>query len=358
MPDRIRIPALLVAAAAVASGFAAAPSSAAEDELMQSAQEVFRPIPEEPASLAGNPITPDKVELGKMLFFEPRLSESWMLSCNACHNLATGGVDLQETSIGHGWRKGPRNAPTVLNGVFNIAQFWDGRAKDLEEQATGPMMNPGEMGSSAERVIGTLRSIPEYGERFERAFPGEADPVSLGNVAKAIAAFEAAALRTPNAPLDRYLAGDAGSLSEQQKAGLRLFMKKGCVSCHYGTNVGGGRYARFGEVQPPSGDVRPETDKGRFTVTGQPEDEYVFRVAPLRNVALTPPYFHSGQVWDLKSAVAIMGRAQLGLELTEEEVGAIVEFLKSLTGEEPRIVYPVLPVVTSNTPLPKPYGNP
>jgi cytochrome c peroxidase len=239
MPDRrIRTPALL-AAVAVASGSAAAPSSAAEDELMQRAQEVFQSIPDQPPPLAGNPITPDKVELGKMLFFEPRLSESWMLSCNACHNLATGGVDLQETSIGHGWRKGPRNAPTVFNAAFNIAQFWDGRAADLEEQATGPMMNPGEMGSSAERVMGTLRSIPEYGERFERAFPGEADPVSLGNVAKAIAAFEAAALLTPNAPLDRYLAGDAGSLSEQQKAGLHLFMEKGCVSCHYGTNVGG-----------------------------------------------------------------------------------------------------------------------
>jgi cytochrome c peroxidase len=357
MPDRTRIPALLVAAA-VASEFAAAPGSAAEDELMQRAQEVFQPIPEQPPSLADNPITPDKVELGKMLFFEPRLSESWMLSCNACHNLATGGVDLQETSIGHGWRKGPRNAPTVLNAAFNIAQFWDGRAKDLEEQATGPMMNPGEMGSSAERVMGTLRSIPEYGERFERAFPGEADPVSLGNVAKAIAAFEAAALLTPNAPLDRYLAGDAGSLSEQQKAGLHLFMEKGCVSCHYGTNVGGGRYARFGEVQTPGADLRSETDKGRFTVTSQPEDEYVFRVAPLRNVALTPPYFHSGQVWDLEDAVAIMGRAQLGLELAEEEVRSIAEFLTSLTGEQPRIVYPVLPVVASDTPLPKPYDNP
>jgi hypothetical protein len=142
MPDRTRISALL-AAAAVASGFSVALGSAAEDELMQRAKEVFQPIPEQPPSLAGNPITPDKVELGKMLFFEPRLSESWMLSCNACHNLATGGVDLQETSIGHGWRKGPRNAPTVLNAAFNIAQFWDGRAADLEEQATGPMMNPG-----------------------------------------------------------------------------------------------------------------------------------------------------------------------------------------------------------------------
>jgi cytochrome c peroxidase len=182
--------------------------------------------------------------------------------------------------------------------------------------------------------------------------------VNLGNVAKAIAAFEAAALLTPNAPFDRYFAGDPGSLSEQQKAGLRLFMEKGCVSCHYGTNVGGARYARFGEVQAPSADLLLETDKGRFTVTSEPEDEYVFRVAPLRNVALTPPYFHSGQVWDLEDAVAIMGRAQLGLELVEEEVGAIAEFLTSLTGEQPRIVYPVLPVVTSNTPLPKPYDNP
>jgi cytochrome c peroxidase len=337
---------------------AAVPPASAADELMATARQYFRPVPTEPPPLPDNPATPDKVELGKMLFFEPRLSESWVLSCNACHNLATGGVDLQETSIGHGWHKGPRNAPTVLNGAFNVAQFWDGRAKDLEDQATGPMMNPGEMGSSAERVMATLRSIPEYGERFARAFPGEAEPLSLGNVAKAIAAFEATALLTPNAPFDRYLAGDAGALSERQKAGLRLFVERGCVGCHDGVNVGGGRYARFGVVQAPGDRLRPEADKGRATVTGKPEDEYVFRVAPLRNVVLTSPYFHSGQVWDIKEAVAIMGRVQLGRELTGEEAGAIAEFLRSLTGEQPRVAYPVLPALTGNTPLPRPYDNP
>jgi cytochrome c peroxidase len=348
---------LMLLLTAVGMGAAASYAIAAE-ELRQTAREHFQPIPAEPPQLPGNPITPDKVELGKMLFFEPRLSESWMLSCNACHNLATGGVDLQETSIGHGWHKGPRNAPTVLNAAFNVAQFWDGRAEDLEDQATGPMMNPGEMGSSAERVMGTLRSIPEYRERFKRAFPGEADPLKLGNVAKAIAAFETATLLTPNAPFDRYLAGDAGALSDRQKEGLQLFVEYGCVGCHYGTNVGGARYARFGEVQAPDGGLVPETDQGRFTVTGKPEDEYVFRVAPLRNVALTPPYFHSGQVWDLKDAVAIMGRAQLGLELTGEEAEAIADFLTSLTGAQPQIAYPILPVVTGDTPLPKPFDNP
>lgn len=343
----------------IALGVGAVVSPAlAADALLQTARKHFRPVPAAPPQLSANPATPDKVELGKMLFFEPRLSESWMLSCNACHNLATGGVDLQETSIGHGWRKGPRNAPTVLNAVFNIAQFWDGRAEDLEDQATGPMMNPGEMGSSAERVLGTLRSIPEYGERFKRAFPGEADPVHVGNVAKAIAAFEATALLTPNAPFDRYLAGDTGALSERQREGLRLFVEKGCVGCHDGTNVGGGRYARFGAVQAPGGGLLPATDKGRSTVTGRPEDEYVFRVAPLRNVALTPPYFHSGEVWDLEDAVAIMGRAQLGQELAGEEVEAITEFLQSLTGEQPQIVYPVLPVVAGDPPLPRPFDNP
>ncbi len=355
MADRTRIPALL-AIVAVTGGPAAAPSSAAEDELLRRAQEVFQPIPKEPPLEGYPPITPDKVELGKMLFFEPRLSTSWALSCNTCHNLATAGVDLQETSIGHGWHKGPRNAPTVLNAALNVAQFWDGRAKNLEAQAISPMMNPAEMGSSAERVLATLRSMPEYIDRFARAFPEDAEPVTLANVARAIAAFEAAALLTPGAPFDRYLEGDAEALSEQQKEGLRLFMENDCTDCHDGVNIGGGDYARFGVVEAPGGDILSEADKGVFMLTSKPEDEYVFRIAPLRNVALTPPYFHSGQVWDLGDAVRIMARAQHGLKLTEAEVAAIVDFLGSLTGEQPQIAYPVLPPVTGATPLPEPFA--
>lgn len=329
----------------------AAPASA--DELMRQAQERFQPLPAELPTLEGNPITPEKVELGKILFFDPRMSTSWVFSCNSCHNLGTGGVDLQETSIGHGWQKGPRNAPTVLNGVFNIAQFWDGRAKDLREQATGPLLNPGEMGSSAERALETLNSMPEYVDRFKSAFPGEDDAVSLENLAKSIEAFEATLL-TRNAPFDRYLAGDDNALSARQKQGLQLFIESGCASCHDGVNVGGGQYARFGVVEAPDPKIRPPEDKGRLAVTNQPEDEYVFRVAPLRNVALTPPYFHSGQVWSLEEAVKVMAAAQLGLELSDDEAAAISDFLASLTGEQPDISYPTLPPITGETPFPQP----
>ncbi len=324
----------------------------AQDGLLTNARSIFQAVPSQPPKLEGNPITPEKVELGKMLFFENRLSTSWFFSCNTCHNLATGGVDLQETSIGHGWQKGPRNAPTVLNSVFNIAQFWDGRAKDLREQATGPLMNPGEMAGTAERAMATLNSMPDYVARFQSVFPGEA--VSLESLAKAIEAFEATLL-TPNSPFDRYLAGDANALSAQQKQGLQLFIERGCVACHNGVNIGGGEYRQFGVVEKPNPKVLRPDDKGRFTVTKKPEDEYVFRVAPLRNVAITAPYFHSGQVWDLKEAVTIMASSQLGLKLSDEEAGAITDFLGSLTGEQPKVAYPVLPPVTSKTPSPQPY---
>ncbi len=334
----------------------AAPASApaAADELMRTAQQLFQAIPRDPPTIEGNPITPEKVELGRMLFFEPRMSTSWMFSCNTCHNLATGGVDMQQTSVGHGWQKGPRNAPTVLNSVFNVAQFWDGRARDLREQATGPLLNPGEMGSTAERALETLNSMPEYAARFRRVFPEAPEAVSLENLAKAIEAFEATLL-TPNAPFDRFLGGDAGALSAQQRRGLELFVEKGCVQCHNGINVGGGEFRRVGAVEPPGPRVLPPGDRGRAVVTSRAEDDYVFRVAPLRNVALTPPYFHSGQVWDLREAVTIMATSQLGQRLTDEEVGAIAEFLDALTGEQPRIAYPVLPTITGRTPSPEPF---
>lgn len=326
----------------------------AQDDLLANARSIFQVIPSQPPTIEGNPITPEKVELGKMLFFDPRLSASWIFSCNTCHNLATGGVDLQETSIGHGWQKGPRNAPTVLNSIFNFAQFWDGRAKDLREQATGPLLNPGEMGGTAERALGTLNSIPDYVVRFRGVFPDEDNAVSLENLAKSIEAFEATLL-TPNSPFDKYLGGDTSALSDRQKQGLKLFVERGCAGCHNGVNVGGMDYRRFGVVEPPSTKVLPPGDKGRSVVTNKPEDDYVFRVASLRNVAVTPPYFHSGQVWDLKEAVAIMARSQLGLTLADEEAGAITDFLGSLTGEQPKVTYPVLPPITSQTPSPEPY---
>ncbi|GLR45220.1 cytochrome c biogenesis protein CcsA [Mesorhizobium amorphae] len=325
-------------------------AQAIPDDLRETALATFKALPSTAPTVANNPITPDKIALGKAMFFDPRVSASGVFSCNSCHNLATGGDDNRETSIGHGWQKGPRNAPTVLNAVFNIAQFWDGRAEDLKAQAKGPVQASGEMANTPAQLIATLKSMPQYVEWFNAAFPGEADHVTFENFAKAIEAFEAT-LITP-APFDDFLNGDDAALTSEQKQGLTLFMDKGCASCHAGINVGGDGYYPFGLVEKPSAEVLPEKDKGRFAVTNTADDSYVFRVAPLRNVALTAPYFHSGKVWDLKQAVTIMGRSQLGVELTEEEVDRLVAFLNSLTGKAPDVAYPILPTETATTPRP------
>jgi len=320
------------------------------DDLNARALEIFRPLPSTIPAVAHNPITPDKIALGKALFFDPRVSASGVFSCNSCHNLATGGDDNLETSIGHGWQKGPRNSPTALNAVFNVAQFWDGRAKDLKAQAKGPVQAGVEMANTPENVVATLNSMPDYIAWFKAAFPGEADAVTFDNFAKAIEAFEAT-LITP-APFDAWLNGNEEALTTEEKQGLALFMDKGCSSCHAGINVGGQGYFPFGVVEKPGADVLPQNDKGRFAVTNTADDSYVFRAAPLRNVALTAPYFHSGKVWNLKQAVAVMGTAQLGQELNDEEVNLIVAFLNSLTGRVPEVNVPVLPAETDATPRP------
>lgn len=321
-------------------------------DLLQRAQGLFKPIPDEPPALKENAITPERVELGKVLYFEPRLSRSWLISCNTCHNVGMAGVDMVETSIGHGWQRGPRNSPTVLNAVFNIAQFWDGRAADLKEQAKGPVQAGVEMNNTPERVVATLQSMPEYVAAFEKAFPKEAEPVSFDNMARAIEAFEATLL-TPDAPFDKFLRGDQKALSADEKRGLALFMDKGCAGCHNGVNVGGNGYYPFGVVEKPGAELLPPEDEGRFRVTQTATDKYVFRAPPLRNVVLTPPYFHTGKVWDLKQAVGIMGSTQLGSDLTDEEVAGIVTFLNTLTGPQPQVEYPVLPPFTKKTPRPE-----
>jgi cytochrome c peroxidase len=325
----------------------------AQDDLRAKARQQFQPIPTTPPELPGNPATPAKVELGKMLYFDPRLSASHVISCNSCHNLGLGGADAQSTSIGHRWQHGARNAPTVLNAVFNKAQFWDGRAKDLEQQAGGPMINPVEMASPQTHVAEQLKGIPGYGDAFAKAFPGAPDAVTLPNVQKAIAVFEAT-LITPNAPFDRFLQGDPSALSLAQKAGLGLFMEKGCSGCHSGINVGGGIYAPFGVVEKPGAEFLPPSDRGRFMVTKTASDEYVFKVPTLRNIALTAPYFHTGQAWDLRQAVAVMGASQLGIKLTDNEIDTITAFLDSLTGEQPKVIYPILPPSGASTPRPEP----
>jgi cytochrome c peroxidase len=339
---------------ATLSAMALFPFAAAAGDLRADANALFAPITPAAAAKAvkNNELTPAKIELGKQLFFDPRMSASQIISCNSCHNLGLGGVDAGSTSIGHGWQKGPRRAPTVLNAVFNVAQFWDGRAEDLKAQAKGPVQAGVEMNNKPATVEATLSSIPAYVAAFQKAFPYEASPASFDNFAKAIEAFEAT-LITPASPFDKFLLGDEAALDATQKKGLRLFMDKGCASCHSGVNVGGQAYFQFGVAAKPSAEVLPPGDKGRAKVTKSDSDDYVFRAAPLRNVALRAPYFHSGSVWTLSEAVEIMAADQLGQKLAPEETAAIVAFLGSLTGEQPRVDYPVLPPRADGTPRPQ-----
>lgn len=346
---------LLAVACAISAVFgpvavAHAQATPSATELRETAKNLFKPIPPTEVTIKEKGVSPDQIELGKWLFFEPRLSRSHVITCNTCHSVGTGGSDNVPTSIGHGWQKGPRNSPTVLNAVFNIAQFWDGRAADLKEQAMGPVQASVEMNSTPALVEETLNSIPEYVEFFGRAFPGEKNPVSFENMARAIEAFEIT-LTTPNSRFDQFLEGK-DSLNAHELTGLGLFINKGCVACHAGVNIGGQSYFPFGVIKRPGADVLPAGDKGRFAVTNTAADEYVFRAGPLRNIALTAPYFHSGEVWDLEEAVAIMGSSQLGHELNTDEVKAITAFLHTLTGDQPKVEYPTLPRSTSKTPRP------
>jgi cytochrome c peroxidase len=321
-----------------------------DDEVMKRANTLFKPIPDELKSLKGKPVTPELVELGKALYFDPRLSRSGFISCNSCHNLGMGGADFQETSVGHGWKRGPRNAPTVFNAVFNIAQFWDGRAKDLKEQAKGPVQAAVEMNNTPEMTVQTLKSMPEYVDMFGKAFRSDKDSVTFDNMAQAIEMFEATLL-TPDSRFDKYLKGDSSALSAQEKTGLEKFISKGCAACHGGINMGGTGYYKFGVMERPKSELL-SGDKGRFKVTSLDKDEYFFKSPSLRNIALTSPYFHSGKVWSLEDAVSTMGSVQLGISLTKNDVQDIVAFLHTTTGLQPKVVYPVLPAPTDKTPKP------
>ncbi|MBK5969636.1 MULTISPECIES: cytochrome-c peroxidase [Thiorhodovibrio] len=342
------------AATAQAAAPKPAPAEPSPDEVLRkkALSAGLKPLPEGPGPITDNALTPERVTLGRQLFFEPRLSASGLISCHTCHNLALGGDDNMPTSVGHGWQRGPRNAPTVYNAVYNTAQFWDGRAEDLKAQAKGPIQAGVEMANVPEQAVATLRSMPEYIESFSGAFPDAAEPLSFDNLAKAIEAYEAT-LVTPNAPFDRWLQGEDDALDPQAKQGVARFIDKGCTACHNGVNVGGQAYFPFGLIRKPDAHIRPPGDKGRFAVTHTPSDEYVFRAAPLRNIALTAPYFHSGQVWSLQEAIAVMGSAQLGIDLTDEDIAPIAAFLRSLTGVPPKVDYPMLPVETAETPKPR-----
>ncbi|MBF2055452.1 MAG: cytochrome-c peroxidase [Candidatus Sericytochromatia bacterium] len=324
--------------------------SAADQKLWKQATAVFKPLPDAPASPVANPTTPEKVALGKMLFHDPRLSKSGAFSCNSCHNLASYGVDNRPTSIGHGFQTGTRNSPTVYNADYQLAQFWDGRAADLEAQAEGPILNPVEMAIPHEDLaVERIRSIPEYQQAFASAFAGEPEALTYKNIARAIATFERT-LITP-APFDAFLKGDGQALNAAQKKGLQRFMANGCTACHTGIGVGGQMYQKFGLVQP----YPHQKDTGRFETTGEATDKYFFKVPVLRNVTRTYPYFHDGKVWELEEAVRIMGKIQLGKDLPAEDVEAIVTFLESLTGKVPEaaLTLPVLPPSKADTPRPE-----
>jgi cytochrome c peroxidase len=345
-----RVTAAVLSAFALGSSAMAAEANINVDELRALSNNLFKPIPTADVVIKEKGLTPEQIELGQWLFFEPRLSKSHIITCNTCHSVGTGGADNIPTSVGHGWQHGPRNSPTVLNAVFNIAQFWDGRAADLAEQAKGPVQASVEMNATPEQVEETLRSIPQYVDKFAAAFPKDKEPVNFDNMAKALEAFEST-LVTPNSRMDQFLLGK-DTLNKQELTGLKLFIDKGCVACHSGVNFGGQNYYPFGLVKRPGADILPEGDRGRFDVTKTASDEYVFRAGPLRNIALTAPYFHSGEVWSLEEAVALMGTSQLGTELNEGEVQAITAFLHTLTGEQPKVEYPVLPASTKETPKP------
>ncbi|HEY4056015.1 MAG TPA: cytochrome c peroxidase [Kofleriaceae bacterium] len=266
------------------------------------------------------------VDLGRMLYFEPRLSSDRRVSCNSCHGLDHYGVDGLRVSFGHDKKVGARNSPSTFNAAGLVAQFWDGREADVEHQVTGPLLNPVEMGETPERVVETLSSIPEYVERFQAAFPGRASPISVENVTIAIGAFERG-LVTP-APWDRYLAGDTSALSSAQLEGLRVFTNVGCISCHTGELVGGSSFQLVGAVKPwPN-----TTDHGRMELTKNASDDMMFKVPSLRNVAMTAPYFHDGSAATLDEAIHMMGEYQLGVTLTDSERASVAAWLTSLTG--------------------------
>lgn len=294
---------------------------------------LVEPLPAIAPIPADNSMTPEKIELGKMLFFDPRLSGSNWISCATCHNPVMGFTDRLPRAFGHAMSQGPRNTPTVLNSAFIAVQFWDGRAKTLEEQALGPIQAEVEMKQSLTGAVDNIKKVPEYVALFGKVFGG-ADPVTASNMAKAIAAFERT-LITPNSPYDRYLSGDKDALDASAQRGFDLFQKKGCIACHNGPAL---TDSGFHIIHVPG-----SVDLGRYNVTKEDSDKYSFRTPTLRNVELTAPYFNNGSVNTLDAAVVVMGKEGLNTNLSAEEVADITAFLRSLTGVMPKIDYPELP---------------
>lgn len=305
-------------------------------------------LPEAPSIPADNPQTAAKIELGKQLFFDPRFSSTGTVSCNSCHNLMAGGEDSRSTSMGVHGQSGPRNAPTVWNSAFHSAQFWDGRAASLEEQAKGPVVAQVEMGMrSLDEAIARVRQIPGYVEQFRNVFGGE-NAVTVDNAAKAVAAFERT-LVTPGSAYDRFAKGDESALNAQQQRGLKRFNELGCTGCHRppafnGPWLPGGFFVTFPFHDSPYAlQYKLREDSGREAVTKDPSDKHKYRVPTLRNVALGAPYFHNGAVPTLSEAVQVMAASQLGIKLNEADTADIVAFLGALTGPFPAMSLPRLP---------------
>lgn len=292
------------------------------------AVEPLLPLPE-----AVDDVNMEKVLLGRALFHDALLSGDGTVSCATCHTLDHGGAEPRKVSTGIRGQQGPINSPTVLNARYNLAQFWDGRAKDLQEQAEGPVANPIEMGSVWEDVVQKVGKNEEYVAVFGKLYE---DGVTQSNITDAIAEYEKS-LITPSR-FDKYLRGDQNAITEEEKQGYALFKETGCTTCHMGINVGGSMYQKMGLIKDyfaDRGTEITEADLGRFNVTSQPHEKHFFKVPTLRNVELTPPYLHDGSQETLEETVKIMGKHQLGKDLTDEQAQSIVVFLKSLTGELP-----------------------
>jgi len=304
------------------------------DSVLMLAKTVFQPLPTEAPNPA-NAVTPEKVLLGKTLYYDNRLSKNNTESCNTCHNIATYGVDNKPTSPGDNGKPGTRNSPTTFNAALHFVQFWDGRMKDVEEQAGGPVMNPAEMAMPAEKeVIARLKKNEGYVKLFKAAYPNEADPVTFTNLRNSIAAFERT-LITP-ARFDKFLAGDATALNEQELKGLKTFVESGCTACHNGPLQGGNmfqKYPLFGTHKELTGSTTD--DQGKMQATKNEADKYFFKVPSLRNINETWPYLHDGSVKELDKTIQVMAKGQLNKELTPEQNSEIAAYLKTLTGEVP-----------------------
>jgi len=288
-----------------------------------------------------NTITPQRVELGKKLYFEPRLSKSGIISCNTCHNLGLGGADGVPTAVGHMWVANPHhlNSPTVYNAVFFKSQFWDGRSPHLEDQAGGPIQAAPEMASPPALVVERINSIPEYVEAFKKAY-GEEVKVDFETITSTIGIFERT-LVTPSR-YDEFLNGKEDALTKEEQEGLQVFIDQGCATCHNGIALGGSMMP-FPMVKPYK-----YANVGDF----KGDKNGMVKVPTLRNITETAPYFHNGQIWSLKEAVQEMGTTQLGKEISDTDAEKIVTFLKALKGKKPEITYPQLPESTLSTPKP------